>query len=226
VVSDFKTPIGVGALSSSTANQIVEDVVATVLDIAVTAWPRVCDHADITPNSPEDDITDCFRWKMVAEKNRRDPTPQIRFERETQRDDPEEQYPTGLIDIHVTYSFDETCYFAMECKKVTDRHKAPADHYIQEGVCRFSSGKYSPGHPYGTMVGFVTEGTAEDAAAYLGPRIIAFDRKTTKLRTGWGWQNEERFGAIPHLHSTKHGQAGTRNTILLLHLFLPFATQN
>ncbi len=224
-MSDFKARIGVGALNSSTANQIIEDVVATVLDIAVTAWPRVCGSKRVCPNDHEDDITDQLRWEMVAEKRRREPQPQIRIERETQRDDPEKRHPTGLIDIHIAYSFDETCYFAMECKKVTDRHKTPADHYIQEGVCRFSSGKYSPGHPYGAMVGFVTEGTAEDAAAYLGPRLVAFDRKATKLRTSWGWQTEKRFGPVPHLHSTKHGQAGTRNTMLLLHLFLPFVTQ-
>ena len=225
-MSDFKTPISVGALSASTADQILEDVVATVLDIAVTAWPRVCQCTRITCDSAENDITNQFRWKMVAEKNRREPPPQIRFDRETQLDDAQQRFPSGRIDIQVAYSFDESCYFAMECKKVTDRHKKPADYYIREGVCRFSSGKYSPGHSYGAMVGFVTAGTAGDAADYVGRAVVAFDRKTTRLRVGWGWQAEKRFGAVSHLYSTKHGQAGTRNTMLLLHLFLPFSGEN
>jgi hypothetical protein len=206
------------------ASLIIEDVVATVLDIAVTAWPRLCQNKRVRPTDKEDDITDQLRWEMVAEKNRRDPPPQLRFERETQRDDPDRDYPTGLIDVHVIYSFDETAYFAIECKRINDRHETPARKYIEDGVCRFSSGKYGPGHPYGAMIGYVTEGTPESAARFVGQRIVAYDRKATKLRTAWGWKSEPRFGRIPNLHSTKHGQAGKRNTILLLHLFLPFST--
>jgi hypothetical protein len=213
-------------MSPPTAGLIIEDVVATVLDITVAAWPRLCQSKRVGPTHKEDDITDRLRWEMVAEKNRRDPPPQLRFDRETQRDDPKKKYPTGLIDVYIAYSFDETQYFAMECKKVTDRHEQPANYYIQHGVCRFSSGKYSPGHPYGAMIAFVTDGTAETAAGFLGGRILAFDKNATRIRTSWGWRTEMRFGDVPSLYSTKHGQEGTRNTILLLHLFLPFPIQN
>ncbi len=225
-MSEFKTPMSVGQMSPTTTGLIIEDVVATVLDITVAAWPRVCEGRRVHPSDKEDDITDQLRWEMVAEKERRNPHPQVRFERETQVDAPEKDYPKGRIDVYVIYSLDGTGYFAMECKKVTDRHKAPADYYIKEGICRFSSGKYSRGHPYGAMLAFVTEGTAERAAEFLARKIAAFDKKATKIRTGWGWQAEKRFGRIPNLYSAKHGQAGTRNTIHLLHLFLPFATQN
>ena len=225
-MSDFTTPISVGHMRLTTASLIIEDVVATVLDITVAAWPRLCESRRIHPSDREKDITDQLRWEMVAEKARRDPPPQLRFDRETQRDDPEKDYATGLIDVYVIYSFDETDYFAIECKKVTDRHKGPADYYIEGGICRFSSGKYSPGHPYGAMVGFVTDGTAEAAADFLAGRVVAFDKKATRIRKTWGWRAEKRFGHFPNLYSTKHGQAGTRNTILLLHLFLPFPTQN
>ena len=227
-MSDFTTPISVGHMRPTTAGLIVEDVVATVLDITVAAWPRLCESRRVHPSDKEDHITDRLRWEMAAERERRDPRPQVRFERETQLDDPGKNYPTGRIDIHVTYSFsiDETDYFAIECKKVTDRHKGPAEYYIQEGICRFSSGKYSPGHSYGAMIAFVTDGTAEAAADFLARKIVAFDKEATRIRTAWGWRAEKRFGHFPNLYSTKHGQAGTRNTILLLHLFLPFPTQN
>ena len=42
VVRDFKTPMSVGHMSPTAADQIIEDVVATVLDITVAAWPRLC----------------------------------------------------------------------------------------------------------------------------------------------------------------------------------------
>lgn len=225
-VSDFTTPISVGHMRPAVAGQIIEDVVATVLNITVAAWSRLRKSRRVGPSDKEDDITDQLRWEMVDEKDRRNPPPQVRFERETQRDDPGKDFPTGLIDVHVMYSFDETDYFAMECKKVNDRHEKPAKKYIEKGVCRFSSGKYSPGHPYGAMIGYVTDGTAEAAASFLGRRIVAFDKKATKIRTAWGWQAEKRFGRPPNLFSTKHGQAETRNTILLLHLFLAFSSPN
>jgi len=225
-VSDFTTPISVGHMSPTTTGLIIEDVVATVLDITVKAWPRLCESQRVGPSDKEDDITDQLRWKMVAEKARRDPPPQIRFERETQRDDPDKDYPTGLIDVYVIYSLDGTGYFAMECKKINGRHETPAKKYIEKGVCRFSSGKYGLGHPYGAMIGYVTDGTAENAARFLGERIVAFDKNATKIRTAGGWQAEKRFGHFPNLYSTQHGQAGTQNTILLLHLFLAFSSPN
>ena len=216
-MSDFKMPISVGQLNPTAADQIIRGVVATVLDITVAAWPHLRKSQRVGPSDKEKDITDQLRWEMVAEKQRRDPSPQLRFEREVQVDDPE-----GHIDVYVIYSFDETNYFAMECKKVTDRHKKPADYYIQGGICRFSSGKYSLGHPCGAMIAFVTDGTAEAAADFLGRKIFEFDKNETKIKTDWDWQPEKQFGHFPNLFSTMHGQTGTRNTILLLHLFLPF----
>ena len=215
-------PISVGQLNPTAADQIIQDVVATVLDITVAAWPHLRKSRCVGPSDKEDDITNRLRWEMEAEKQRRDPSPQLRFEREVQVDDPESDYPTGRIDVYVIYSLDGTGYFAMECKKVTDHHKKHADYYIQEGICRFSSGKYSLGHPCGAMIAFVTDGTAEAAADFLGRKIFEFDKNETKIKTDWDWQPEKQFGHFPNLFSTMHGQTGTRNTILLLHLFLPF----
>ena len=55
-------------------------------------------------------------------------------------------------------------------------------------------------------------------------RLTEFDRKVTAMSAKWLWRQEERFGQIPHLFSTKHRQTGIRNEITLLHLFLALAT--
>jgi hypothetical protein len=226
-VGDFKVPISVGQIRPATKEEIVDDVLATVLDITVKAWPRLCQSKKVSPRAKEDDITDCLRWEMDAERKRRDPQPQLLFLREVQRDDPQKRFPTGLIDVYVAYSLEDSDkYIALECKKVTDRHNRRARFYVQNGVCRFSSGKYSPGHPYGAMIAFVTRGTAEAAAKLVGNKVVTFDKDATKLRTTWGWQAEQQFGQIPNLYSTKHGQAKSQNTIMLLHLFLSFPAQN
>ncbi|HEV3341892.1 MAG TPA: hypothetical protein VG125_16110 [Pirellulales bacterium] len=224
-MSDFKASPSAGLVTGTTAKAVVEGFLATVLDIVVAAWPHVCDGT-IDGTTPEDDITNKLRWAMDAEKLQRVPPPALRFERETQRDDPNRRFATGLIDIYVVYSWDLAEYIAMECKKVNDCHETPAKKYIEEGVCRFSTGKYSPNHPFGAMVGYVTRGTTDSTAQFLGAKIVAFDRKVTGLVAKWGWRSETRFGAIPNLHSTQHRQLRTTNTILLVHLFLALPCKN
>ncbi|MCH7728455.1 MAG: hypothetical protein IH991_18545 [Planctomycetes bacterium] len=219
-MSDFKTPLSVGRISPMTAAWLIEDIVATVLDITVEAWVCLCKQERVQATDIENDITDRLRWEMSREKQRRTPSPQLRFERETQRDDADKEFPTGRIDVFVIYSFEEDEYFAMECKKVDDRHETSAKKYVKNGVCRFSEGKYSPGHPYAAMIAFVSEGTRESAAEYIGRYLIAYNKSSTKIDEQWGWQTETGFGTLPDLYSSRHCQAGTGNTIQLLHLFL------
>lgn len=221
-MTDFKSPIGVGRFGSTIASVVIEDIITTVLDITVQAWPHLLASGQVSVDDHEDAITDRLRWEMDAEKRRRKPEPQLRFERETQTDSPDEDRPTGLIDVYVVYSFDQSEYFAMECKKVDDHRETPAKKYVEKGVCRFSSGKYSHGHAYGAMVGYVAEGNRGAAAEFLGRTLVSYDRKLTGLDEDWGWRPETRFGPIPDLYSSRHSQTGAREPILLLHLFLDF----
>lgn len=224
-MTDFKSPIAVGRFGTTTASVLVQDVVATVLDIAVQAWPHLLASGRVSADDHEDHITDRLRWEMDAERRRRSPEPQLRFERETQSDSPDEDRSSGLIDVYVIYSFDQSEYFAMECKKVDDHRETPAKKYVEKGVCRFSTGKYSFGHAYGAMVGYVTEGSPAGAAEFLGRTLTSCDRKLTGLERDWGWRPETRFGPVPDLYSSRHVQMGGRDPILLLHLFLGFSRE-
>jgi hypothetical protein len=221
-VTDFKAPIAVGQFDTTTTSVFMQDVVATVLDITVHAWPHLLASGRVCVEDHEDAITDRLRWELDAEKRRRSPEPQLRFERETQSDSPDEEHPTGLIDVYVIYSFEQSEYFAMECKKIDDHRKTPAKKYVENGVCRFVAGKYSFGHACGAMVGYVTEGSPAVAAEYLGRTLTDFDQERTGMERDWGWRPETRFGPIPDLYSSRHVQTGTAAPILLLHLFLGF----
>ncbi len=222
-MTDFKSPIGVGRFGTTIANVVIEDIITTVLDITVQAWPHLLASGQVSADDHEDAITDRLRWEMDAEKRRRKPQPQLRFERETQSDSPDTDRPTGLIDVYVIYSFDQSEYFAMECKKVDDHRETPARRYIEEGVCRFAIGKYSFGHAYGSMIGYVTEGTPARAAAFVGRRLAGYDRQRSGLQRDGGWQSETRFGPVQDLYSSRHVQAGSKQPIVLLHLFLGFS---
>lgn len=222
-MTDFKSPIGVGRFGTTIASVVIEDIITTVLDITVQAWPRLLASGRVSRDDHEDTITDRLRWEMDVEKRRRKPQPQLRFERETQSDSPDTDRPPGLIDVYVVYSFEQTEYLAIECKKVDDHRETPAKRYIEDGVCRFAIGKYSFGHAYGAMIGYVTEGTSAGAAAFVGRRLAGYDRQRSGFQPDWGWQSETRFGAVQDLYSSRHVQAGSRQSIVLLHLFLGFS---
>lgn len=221
-MTSFKSPQGVGKVTPATVQIVLEGVVGTVLDITASAWVELIGQSKVHPTDDEDTITDALRWEMDAEKRRRDPSPQLRFERETQSDDLTGARPTGLIDVYVVYSWHQKEYFAMECKKVDDSRAEAARRYIESGIVRFVIGKYSPNHAYGAMVGYVTAGTVASAAAFVGDKLVAYDGAETLLDNDWGWRTESRFGPVPALYSTRHGQTETTHKIVLVHLFFSF----
>ena len=199
---------------------IKPDVIATILDITIRAWPEVIASMKVDRRSHEKQITNELRWKMVDEKNRRTPPHNLRFAREEQSDLPDGSRKGGHIDISVGYSYVETEYFAIECKKVTDRDKKRAKYYIDEGVYRFVRGKYSLGHSHASMIGFVCGGTCADSARLIESMINSHNVADTHLTREW--QREPDLCSSPDLYSTMHRQTETTHDITLLHLFLAF----
>jgi hypothetical protein len=224
IVTEILRPQSIGTFSFGAAHLVLEDVVTTVLDIVVKAWPAVVTGGKVKSDSHEDDITDVLRWEMDAEKKRRRLVPQLRFEREAQSDLPDKSRRVGLIDVLVIYSFEQREYLAIECKRVADADSNLTKLYVTQGVTRFVTGKYSLGHPFGAMVGYVCAGRCEEVAGQIGTTLSGFDRQVTALAENCPWQAESRFGAIPNLFSTKHTQTDTTSEITLLHLFLAFVS--
>lgn len=221
---EFLPTAPVGSFDREAASLLLEDVVATILDIVVKAWPHVVSGQKVGPSSREDDISDELRWQMDSEKKRRRPVPQLRFEREPQSDRPAKDRDVGYIDVYVIYSWEQEQYFAMECKRVTDADRKLARCYVSEGIVRFSGGKYSLRHPFGAIVGFVCSGQCADAANFIDQILSAWDRSETGLLGDPPWHRERRFAGTPDLFSTRHRQSGTQHDITLLHLFLGFST--
>jgi hypothetical protein len=224
-VDEFLPPQSVGNFGFDAARLVLEDVVTTVLDIVVKAWPSVLSGGKVTSGSDEDEVTDVLRWEMDTEKRRRNPVPQLRFEREPQSDLPDKSRDYGYIDVYVIYSFEQREYFAIECKRVADADRTLARRYVTQGVIdRFVAGKYSLEHPLAAMVGYVCTGQCGEVASQIGKALTNYDRQKTAMSAEWPWRQEERFGKMPHLFSSKHMRSGATSEIILLHLFLAFAT--
>ncbi|RUL86994.1 hypothetical protein [Tautonia sociabilis] len=218
-MNELIKPPSVGSFGSA-GELVLEDVITTILDITIKAWPRVVAGGKVSARSSEDDISDELRWQMDAEKRRRNPMPRLRFEREPQSDLPDKSRSIGLIDVYVIYSFEQTEYFAIECKRLADADSDLSRYYVTDGVNRFVIGKYSLGHPYGAMVGYVCAGECGVVASQIEKRLKDFDRAVTAISSSWMWRQEDRFGRIPNLFSTKHTQVGIQHEITLLHLFV------
>lgn len=207
-------PKSVGSPSLGLAHEMI----ATILDLLETGWKSVSASGELDPTSWEPKIAGLLGREMIAEKQRRQ-IRNLRFEEEigTRRslDAPRVE---GRIDIKVIYSFDEGEYFGIECKRLSGIKAGKlAGKYVTEGVVRFVTGKYSPGHAWGAMVGFVIDGSAVRAVEFVVKALIS-RRKLIRMRGNW--TEEKRFGGRRHLYRSVHGQSSRKSDITILHLFL------
>lgn len=191
--------------------------VDTVLVLLETGWLAVLAGRQVTRRSHEPEIAALLRSEMERERARRGIQMRILDEVRT-RSSPSDIRPIGRIDIQVIYSLEDEGYFEVECKRVSGtKSNGLARKYVEEGVLRFVRGKYSPGHRWGAMVGFVVDGDAQRAVALVSAAIAA--RRKRVCLCG-AWTEEKRFGTHDHLYSTRHRQRRSQSRIEILHLFL------
>lgn len=195
------------------------DIISTVLDITMVGWSYVISSGKVSISSTEPEIAGHLGREMAAEKNRRSGLKnQIRIEEEVgTRSSPTSDKPEGRIDIKIIYSFDEAEYFGMECKRVNSTRSLLAQKYVDDGIMRFVTGKYSPGHDWAAMLGFVIDGSCNGCINMIRNHLTQKCQETCMEE---GWALDTRFGAIPNLYGTSHRQQGRSFLFRLLHLFL------
>ena len=209
-----------GRLNPRIRQSAQKGVLTTVLRILHLAWPETAADSRITSDCDEDSITDILRWKMADAKNRLDPVPQMKFLREPQSDRAELDTPTGYIDIMVSYSWDESTYLTMECKRVKSTENSLALRYVRNGVNRFASGKYSPGHAYGVMLGYVICGNRNGCIDRVRTTLSQEPESETGFDSEFGWQSDlQLVNGIEHF-KTRHHQQSHDNMIEIIHAFV------
>jgi hypothetical protein len=191
------------------------DVVATVLQLVQESWLQVTAKRMLRKKSSETRIAGVLGREMIARK-RIDPALNQRFriEEEVGTRSRGAIKPDGRIDIKIIYSFDESEYFGLECKRVS-RSQTLAKKYVSEGIVRFVTGKYSAGHKWAGMLGFVITSELSAAVTVVAGRVI---KEKSACRLNSRWEPELRFGPIPNLYRTFHRTS--RASFNLLHLFV------
>lgn len=209
-----------GSLNLDIRRKAQLSIVIQVLEILQDAWPETIEHPDVSRDSDEDSISNVLRWKMVDVKNRLNPVPQLRFEREPQSDVPELNTPIGLIDIKVLYTWNDETYLTMECKRVRSTENSLALKYVRDGINRFASGKYSPGHAFGIVTGYVICDNPDGCASRVSKVLDSEPEAETGYDSSHGWQPDAQL-VVGHLHYRSHHlQSSLQNTIELIHAFL------
>lgn len=200
-------------------DQFLRNIISTVLALAVRSWSNVLTRGEICESDTEIDIAGCLGREMITLKNQefgRDAPFRIDEESGTRSiDNPRK--PDGRIDIKITYSFVETEYFGIECKRVNDKGNDLAKKYVSKGLIRFITGKYSPGHDWMAMIAFVVDGKPSQSIERICGFLAITGRRTHMKGE---WTQETRFGNHEHLYTTCHQQRGKESPITILHLFL------
>jgi hypothetical protein len=97
------------------------------------------------------------------------------IDREVVEDDPQTAEEKGRIDIRFIHGFDESVYFAFECKRLNVASRSGcaslARKYVVEGMWRFVTSKYAAGLTQGGMIGFVMDGNVNDALAKVDVEV-------------------------------------------------------
>jgi len=145
------TPVGRPSLA------LGDDERATVVDLLCRGAKSAAALA--TPGMLEVPLTRLVRKCMRRVKaERRIGGVHIRGEHEI--DDMASDDPNVLGRIDLTLQFlhqfdDEDAYVAIEAKRVGAGETTLNQRYVTEGVERFAQARYSPGHPWGFMLGYV-----------------------------------------------------------------------
>ena len=209
-----------GRLNLNVRHKAQSGFVILALRILHDAWPATAVDSGVTRAADEDSISNVLRWKMVDAKNRLDPVPEMKFLREPQSDRAELDTPLGLIDIMVSYTWDESTYLTMECKRVTSTENSLALNYVRNGINRFTSGKYSPGHAFGIIVGYVICGNRTGCVDRVRNTLKKEPESETGYDAEFGWHADDKLVEGQRLFKTRHNQSAHNNVIELFHAFV------
>ncbi len=106
---------------------------------------------------------------------------------------------------------DEDVYFSIECKRLNEAGQSP-EKYINEGIMRYTSKKYSEIMPVAGMIAFIEDNT------YDYPNEIDEILKNHKSISTTQYLTLRNT----NVYNSKHLKVNSNNTILLYHFFFEF----
>jgi len=158
-----------------------EDLIPRMLDLIFETWKPFPKPG---PSDHEVPITRRFKHALKQAKDFQKLP--VRIEREPAEDDPETGEELGRIDLKFlpAVSAIEEVYFAFECKRLNatanGTRRSLAAEYVTQGMMRFVTGQYASSASNGGMIGYVLDGSGDEAMTSV-IRNIATHRKELQM---------------------------------------------
>lgn len=158
-----------------------EDLIPRMLDLVFETWKPFPKPG---PSDHEVPITRRFKHALKQAKDFQKLP--VRIEREPAEDDPETGEELGRIDLKFlpAVSALEEVYFAFECKRLNatanGTRRSLAAEYVTQGMMRFVTGQYASSVSNGGMIGYVLDGSGDEAMTSV-IQNIATHRKELQM---------------------------------------------
>lgn len=189
----------------------------------IACYEKMKIHETYLPNK-ENEIRDALLINYLKNNKIRD---ELRlkdylFDREV----PEDK-TLGRTDIKIQTlnTFQDTAaYFIIECKRLDtkskNRKKGLNNEYVEKGIVRFVSGKYSSHYKVNGMIGFVVE------AMDIAENVDAISTLLKdKLKTNQGLDYHELVSDFEFSYRSTHNLVNGETEIAIYHLMLDFSQQ-
>lgn len=139
---------------ASIASEIGPSTDIRLLHIVILGYQTLCREGVVAADWQEDRITSelCFRIQVHIQDSRINAYPQHQhplFSSQPKRGRPR------TIDFVFRKGYEESEYLGFECKLIESNDNRLLKEYIDQGMMRFLSGKYSENEKIGVMVGYI-----------------------------------------------------------------------
>ena len=196
---------------------------ATILRTLERGWMIAKTHPTMRPGTHEEEITEKLRDGMRDVVNQRTvggprmivaPGTETRSRADVPR-------PDGRTDIPIYFpDVPEACYehdphAIIECKRVAGDNTTLCRLYVQEGIDRFVTGKYSGRHPVAFMTGYLQSGDAGLATDGINRHLLHSERSAECL-------SASTVPSEDWVRSSRHPRPGVATDIEIHHAFLGF----
>ena len=193
--------------------------VRSVLDLLATGAGNLHSKHVVTPSMREDRISQRLNEEMEA-LHRGSDSDIVNWSMRPARSAPGRPDDTFEVDFtfHADrYPRDQRWYLGVEAKKLGSSDSRLARLYVNQGVLRFVTGKYSLGHDHSVMLGYVVTGPIDGAATRVK---TAMDRNAVKTQQCSEFSPLRGSYNHPYVYSSGHLQLNAQEPFKVVHLFV------
>ncbi len=191
------------------------------LDLLICGAKRIKRKFSFSPNTFENTITRKLVSEMYAEQEQSGQYI-IRVEIFSGTlSDPTSPDELSEIDIKFTWNvFHPNSYLAVQGKRLYGTGATLAGPYVEEGVMDFIDGKYSRGHKYGIMLGYVLSKPIENATSAVKDALQERKEITNEIFSF----KVDKLIDYQWIYKSGHAQKNNGMTINIYHIFVDLAS--